>query len=115
MKADEMLEVLGDGDVLKVDIGVHVKGRICDSAFTLAFDHTYDPLLEAVKAATDTGLRVSSEALAFLNKADCPPNFRRLELMFDSENLQGTFKRRWNLTRSWSKEKRFLVRTVTLL
>ena len=44
--------------MLKVDIGVHVKGRILDSAFTLAFDHTYDKLLEAVKDATDTGVRV---------------------------------------------------------
>ncbi len=45
--------------MLKVDIGVHVKGRICDSAFTLTFDPTYEKLLEAVKAATDTGVRVS--------------------------------------------------------
>jgi len=49
--------VLQQGDVLKVDIGVHVKGRICDSAFTLNFEPTYDKLLEAVKAATDTGVR----------------------------------------------------------
>ncbi|KAJ8084552.1 Methionine aminopeptidase 2 [Marasmius tenuissimus] len=49
--------VLGQSDVLKIDIGVHVKGRICDSAFTLTFDHTYDKLLEAVKAATETGIR----------------------------------------------------------
>ncbi|RPD65115.1 peptidase M24A methionine aminopeptidase [Lentinus tigrinus ALCF2SS1-6] len=49
--------VLGEKDVLKVDFGVHVKGRILDSAFTLNFDPTYDKLLEAVKAATDTGVR----------------------------------------------------------
>ncbi|THV01412.1 peptidase M24A, methionine aminopeptidase [Dendrothele bispora CBS 962.96] len=49
--------ILKDGDVLKVDIGVQVKGRICDSAFTLTFDHTYDTLLEAVQAATNTGVR----------------------------------------------------------
>jgi len=49
--------VLQQGDVLKVDIGVHVKGRIADSAYTLTFDHNYDKLLEAVKAATDTGIR----------------------------------------------------------
>lgn len=52
-------QVLQQGDVLKVDIGVHVKGRILDSAFTLTFDHTYDKLVEAVKAATNTGIRVS--------------------------------------------------------
>ncbi|KAJ3731961.1 peptidase M24A, methionine aminopeptidase [Lentinula guzmanii] len=49
--------VLKQGDVLKVDFGVHVKGRILDSAFTLTFDHTYDKLLEAVKDATNTGVR----------------------------------------------------------
>ncbi|EIW63973.1 peptidase M24A methionine aminopeptidase, partial [Trametes versicolor FP-101664 SS1] len=49
--------VLGEKDVLKVDFGVHVKGRILDSAFTLSFDPTYDKLLEAVRAATDTGIR----------------------------------------------------------
>lgn len=44
------------GDVMCVDFGVHVNGRIVDSAFTLAWDPVYDPLLAAVRAATDTGL-----------------------------------------------------------
>jgi methionyl aminopeptidase len=57
--------VLKKGDVLKVDIGVHVKGRILDSAFTLNFEHTYDKLIEAVKAATDTGIRVSFDIHIF--------------------------------------------------
>lgn len=51
--------VLGEKDVLKVDFGVHVGGRIVDSAFTVAFDHVYDNLLEAVREATNTGIRVS--------------------------------------------------------
>jgi methionyl aminopeptidase len=50
--------VLKKEDVLKVDIGVHVRGRILDSAFTLTFEPTYDNLLEAVKAATNTGIQV---------------------------------------------------------
>ncbi|KAF7308205.1 Methionine aminopeptidase 2 [Mycena chlorophos] len=49
--------VLKMGDIMKVDIGVHVKGRICDSAFTLSWAPEYDQLLEAVKAATNTGIR----------------------------------------------------------
>lgn len=44
-------------DVMKVDIGVHVNGRIVDSAFTLAFEPRYDPLLAAVKDATNAGVR----------------------------------------------------------
>ncbi|KAK4211429.1 peptidase M24, structural domain-containing protein [Rhypophila decipiens] len=49
--------VLKEDDVLKVDIGVHVNGRIVDSAFTLAWNPRYDPLLEAVKAATNEGVK----------------------------------------------------------
>lgn len=49
--------ILAQEDVMKVDIGVHVNGRIVDSAFTMAFDDMYNPLLEAVKAATNTGVR----------------------------------------------------------
>jgi len=51
--------ILGKDDVLKVDFGVHVGGRIVDSAFTVAFDHTYDNLLASVKDATNTGVKVS--------------------------------------------------------
>ncbi|CDR38471.1 RHTO0S03e09868g1_1 [Rhodotorula toruloides] len=49
--------VLQAEDVLKVDFGVHVNGRIVDSAFTLNWEPTYDRLLEAVKDATETGVR----------------------------------------------------------
>lgn len=50
--------ILKNSDVLKVDFGVQVNGRIVDSAFTVAFDHTYDNLLAAVKEATNTGIMV---------------------------------------------------------
>ena len=42
--------------MLKVDFGVHVNGRIVDSAFTLNWEPTWDRLLEAVKDATNTGI-----------------------------------------------------------
>lgn len=49
--------VLAQDDVMKVDIGVHVNGRIVDSAFTMAFNPKYQNLLDAVKAATNTGVK----------------------------------------------------------
>ncbi|KAK9474093.1 peptidase M24, structural domain-containing protein [Dipodascopsis tothii] len=49
--------VLQYEDVMKVDFGVHVNGRIIDSAFTWTADPTYDKLLEAVRDATNTGIR----------------------------------------------------------
>lgn len=52
-------QILNQGDVLKVDFGVHVRGRILDSAFTLTWEPTYDKLLEAVKASTDAGIRAA--------------------------------------------------------
>jgi hypothetical protein len=58
--------VLQKGDVMKVDFGVHVKGRIVDSAFTLNFEPTYDSLLEAVKDATNAGIRVRPSTFLIL-------------------------------------------------
>ncbi|KAJ2720670.1 Methionine aminopeptidase 2 [Coemansia sp. Benny D115] len=49
--------IVQQGDVLKVDFGVHVNGNIIDSAFTMSWDDRYDPLLNAVKDATNTGIR----------------------------------------------------------
>ena len=49
--------ILQQNNVMKVDIGVHVNGRIVDSAFTVAFDPKYDNLLTAVREATNTGVR----------------------------------------------------------
>jgi methionyl aminopeptidase len=51
--------VLAENDVLKVDIGVQVNGRICDSAFTMAWNPRYDNLLAAVKDATNTAIKHS--------------------------------------------------------
>lgn len=50
--------LLQEQDVLTVDFGVHINGWIVDSAFTTAFDPTYDNLLAAVKDATNTGVKV---------------------------------------------------------
>lgn len=58
--------VLEPGDVMKVDFGVQIEGRIIDCAFTVVcgrndpqYDHItakFDPLLAAVKDATNTGI-----------------------------------------------------------
>ncbi|KAJ6789402.1 hypothetical protein PWT90_00955 [Aphanocladium album] len=46
-------------DVMKVDFGVQINGWIVDSAFTMAFNPTYDNLLAAVKDATNTGIQTA--------------------------------------------------------
>lgn len=49
-------KVLQQSDVLKVDFGVHVNGRIVDSAFTLNWEPTYDALIKGVQEATEAGV-----------------------------------------------------------
>uniref|UniRef100_H2Z5Q9 Methionine aminopeptidase 2 n=1 Tax=Ciona savignyi TaxID=51511 RepID=H2Z5Q9_CIOSA len=49
--------VLSYDDVCKIDFGTHINGRIIDCAFTVSFNPKYDKLLEAVKDATNTGIR----------------------------------------------------------
>lgn len=49
--------VLKYEDVCKLDFGVHVNGRIIDSAFTIAFDEKYDNLIKATQDGTNVGIR----------------------------------------------------------
>lgn len=51
--------VLGYDDVMKIDFGTHVEGRIIDCAFTVAHNPRYNPLLEAVREATNTGIKTA--------------------------------------------------------
>ncbi|XP_071818081.1 methionine aminopeptidase 2-like [Apostichopus japonicus] len=49
--------VLQYDDVCKIDFGTHINGRIIDCAWTVAFNPKYQPLLDAVKDATNTGIK----------------------------------------------------------
>ncbi|EFH58212.1 hypothetical protein ARALYDRAFT_483541, partial [Arabidopsis lyrata subsp. lyrata] len=52
--------VLQYDDVMKLDFGTHIDGHIVDSAFTVAFNPMYDPLLAASREATYTGIKEAS-------------------------------------------------------
>ena len=54
-KGDET--ILKYDDVMKLDFGTQMNGYIIDSAFTVAFDPTYDNLLKASKEATAEGVK----------------------------------------------------------
>ncbi|XP_051202862.1 methionine aminopeptidase 2B isoform X4 [Lolium perenne] len=49
--------VLQYDDVMKLDFGTHIDGHIVDSAFTIAFNPMFDPLLQATRDATNTGIK----------------------------------------------------------
>lgn len=51
--------VLGKDDVMKVDFGTQINGRIVDCAFTVHFNPIYDDLVEAVKEATNAGIKAA--------------------------------------------------------
>ena len=41
--------VLGVDDVVKMDFGTHINGRIIDCAWTMTFNEKFDPLVNAVR------------------------------------------------------------------
>ncbi|RUO96714.1 peptidase M24, structural domain-containing protein, partial [Jimgerdemannia flammicorona] len=49
--------VLSYDDVMKIDFGTHVNGRIIDSAFTMTFNPKFDKLVEAAREATNAGIK----------------------------------------------------------
>jgi len=49
--------VLGNDDIVKFDFGTHVNGRIIDCAWTMNFNPIFDPLVQAVREATNTGIK----------------------------------------------------------
>jgi methionyl aminopeptidase len=51
--------VLHKDDVLKVDFGTQIAGRIIDCAWTVHFNDKYDPLVNAVRDATNAGIRAA--------------------------------------------------------
>jgi len=49
--------VLEYDDVVKMDFGTHIKGRIIDCAWTMTFNPKFDGLKKAVQEATETGIK----------------------------------------------------------
>jgi len=49
--------VLNYGDVMSIDFGTQINGRIIDCAWTLCFDDQFQPLLDAAREATNTGIK----------------------------------------------------------
>lgn len=47
-----------DGDVLKVDIGVHVDGYVGDTAYTVCFNEKYHELVKASEKALEEALKL---------------------------------------------------------
>ena len=91
--------VLEYDDVTKIDFGTHIKGRIIDCAFTLAFNPKYDKLLEAVKDATNTGIRVSYFKLEIEIFFLLYCIFRKPESTSDSVISERPFRKSWNRTK----------------
>ena len=48
-----------EGDVLKIDIGVHIDGYIADTAVTVCYDPKYEGLVKAAEAALGEAVRMA--------------------------------------------------------
>lgn len=87
-------------DVVKIDFGTHINGRIIDCAFTLTFNPKYDNLLAAVKDATNTGIKVSiCNLLQIFSKFKyviIKLFFRLLASMLNFAKSANKFKKLWS-------------------
>src|SRR6185503_19373155 len=50
---------VNEGDVLKIDIGVHIDGYIADTAVTVCYDPKYEWLVKAAEAALGEAVRMA--------------------------------------------------------
>src|SRR5918997_1116558 len=48
-----------EGDVLKIDIGVHIDGYIADTAVTVCYDPKYEALVSAAEMALGEAVRIA--------------------------------------------------------
>lgn len=62
---DRSFNLLQEGDIVKLDFGTHVAGRIVDSAFTIAFDPKFDPLIRSTIDGTNTGIKAAGIDVRF--------------------------------------------------
>lgn len=51
--------ILGTSDIMKIDYGVSVNGYVSDSAFSVCFDETFKPLINATIEATNEGIKMA--------------------------------------------------------
>ena len=56
--AFESEDILGENDVMKVDIGVHVDGYICDSAQTIDYGNNHKEMVEASSQALEEAIKL---------------------------------------------------------
>jgi methionyl aminopeptidase len=51
--------IIREGDVLKIDIGVHIDGYIADTAVTTCYDPKYEALVKTAEVALSEGVRMA--------------------------------------------------------
>jgi methionyl aminopeptidase len=51
--------VVKEGDILKIDIGVHIDGYIADTAVTVCYDPKFDSLVKAAESALTEAVRMA--------------------------------------------------------
>ena len=99
------MTVLQQGDICKIDFGTHVNGHIIDCAFTLAFEPHFQPLMDAVRDATNTGIRTAgidvrlTGTLGFRLCTSIALEILYLKLVHFPQTLEKRSKRSWKATR----------------
>lgn len=54
---DDDAETVDEGDIVKIDLGVHINGHIADTATTVSYNPEYDTLTQAAEEALKAAIR----------------------------------------------------------
>ncbi|MEM7813809.1 MAG: type II methionyl aminopeptidase [Candidatus Aenigmatarchaeota archaeon] len=78
-----------EGDLLKVDIGVHIDGFVADTAFTVCFSPQYDFLVKAVDSALDSAIKLCKPGITIAEISEAIEQAIRFAGAVPISNLTG--------------------------
>lgn len=81
--------VIKEGDLVKVDIGVHIDGYICDRAFTVFIGKEKHPLIKAAEKALKEALKVIKPGNKVFEVSEVVENILKEEGVNPVRNLCG--------------------------
>ncbi len=88
---------INEGDIVKVDIGIHIDGYIADGAFTVSFNKDYDDMVtftDSILTKTLTGLKPGMKVSEIGKRLDEHMKGSKYKII---RNLMGHQLKQWDL------------------
>ena len=88
---------IAQGDILKIDIGVHIDGWVADTALTVSFDPKHNFLVKAVEAALDAAIGICKPGITIAKISEAIDDAIRSHGAIPISNLTGHGLERYDI------------------